>query len=93
LLKNLFDPGEETDPEWWLDIAEDVKGECEKFGGITHTYVDKDSQGFVYLRFVDEASCTRAQSALHARWFAGRKIAAEYQFKEIYDGHFGLQKK
>ena len=93
LLKNLFDPAEETDPEWWLDIAEDVKGECEKFGGITHAYVDKDSQGFVYLRFVDEASCTRAQSALHARWFAGRKIAAEYQFKEIYDGHFGLQKK
>jgi len=92
LLKNLFNAAEETDPEWWLDIAEDVKGECEKFGEITHAFVDKDSQGFVYLKFVDTASSTRAQQALHARWFAGRKIAAEFQFAEVYDGHFGLKK-
>jgi len=90
LLKNLFDPKEETEPEWWLDIAEDVKGECSKFGAITHAYVDKESQGFVYLRFVDVPSSTRAQQALHARWFAGRKIAAEYQFEATYIGHFGL---
>jgi len=92
LLKNLFNAAEETEPEWWLDIAEDVKGECEKFGEITHTFVDKDSQGFVYLRFTNTASSTRAQQALHARWFAGRKIAAEFQFEETYDGHFGLKK-
>ena len=92
LLKNLFNAAEETDPEWWLDIAEDVKGECEKFGEITHTFVDKDRQGFVYLKFADVASSTRAQQALHTRWFAGRKIAAEYQFTATYNGHFGLSK-
>ena len=26
----------------------------------------------------------------HARWFAGRMIAAEYQFMKLYDAHFGL---
>ena len=91
LLKNLFNAEEETDPEWWLDIAEDVKGECEKFGEVTHAFVDKDSRGFVYLKFGDTAGCTKAQQALHARWFAGRKIAAEFQFTEVYDGHFGLK--
>jgi len=90
LLKNLFDPKEETEPDWWLDIAEDVKGECAKFGAISHAFVDKESQGFVYLKFVDIASSTRAQQALHARWFAGRKIAAEYQFEVTYVRHFGL---
>jgi len=32
----------------------------------------------------------RAQAALHSRWFAGRMIAAEYQFTAVYNKHFGL---
>ena len=88
LLKNLFDPATETEPEWWLDIQEDVKEECGKFGEVSHIFVDKDSSGFIYIKFVTVAGCQAAQGALHQRWFASRKIAAEFQFKAVYDQHF-----
>jgi RNA-binding protein 39 len=90
LLKNLFDPKEETEPEWWNDIAEDVKDECGKHGAVAHCHVDKDSEGFVYLKFAEVKGAERAQAALHSRWFAGRMIAAEYQFTAVYNKHFGL---
>ena len=44
LLKNLFDPLQETEPNWWVDIAEDVKEECSKHGPVDHIFVDKDSK-------------------------------------------------
>ena len=34
----------ETEPEWDNEIGEDVKGECSKFGTVTHHYVDRNSQ-------------------------------------------------
>lgn len=44
LLKNLFDAAAETEPEWWIDIAEDVKEECGRHGPVDHIFVDKDSK-------------------------------------------------
>jgi hypothetical protein len=44
LLKNLFDPTTETEEDWHLDIAEDVKEECGKHGPVDHIFVDKDSR-------------------------------------------------
>lgn len=34
----------ETDPNWDLDIGNDVKDEGEKFGPVMHHYVDKNSK-------------------------------------------------
>ena len=34
----------ETDPNWDLDIGNDVKEEGEKFGPVMHHYVDKNSK-------------------------------------------------
>ncbi len=34
----------ETDPNWDLDIGNDVKDEGEKFGPVVHHYVDKNSK-------------------------------------------------
>lgn len=34
----------ETVPEWDKEIAEDVKGECGKFGAVSHIYVDRNSK-------------------------------------------------
>jgi RNA-binding protein 39 len=90
LLKNLFDPLSETEDEWWVEIAEDVKDECGKHGAVAHIHVDRDSQGFVYLKFEATEGSQRAQQALHSRWFAARMIAAEYQFVVLYNAHFGL---
>lgn len=92
LLKNLFDPASETEDEWWVEIAEDVKDECSKHGRVLHVHVDRESPtGFVYLKFEAVEGSQRAQQALHSRWFAGRMIAAEYQFTVLYDAHFGLR--
>ncbi|WZY84585.1 hypothetical protein YC2023_030969 [Brassica napus] len=43
LLKNMFDPSTETEPEFDFDehIKEDVKDECSKFGELNHIFVDK----------------------------------------------------
>ncbi|AQL09640.1 Splicing factor CC1-like [Zea mays] len=41
LLKNMFDPALETDPDFDLDIRDDVQEECSKFGQLKHIFVDK----------------------------------------------------
>ncbi|KAL6270857.1 hypothetical protein ACE6H2_027768 [Prunus campanulata] len=41
LLKNMFDPAVETEPNFDLDIKEDVQEECSKYGNLRHIFVDK----------------------------------------------------
>ncbi|KAF8112706.1 hypothetical protein N665_0062s0054 [Sinapis alba] len=88
LLKNMFDPSTETEPEFDEDIKEDVKDECSKFGELNHIFVDKNSIGFVYLRFENTQAAMGAQRALHGRWFAGKMITATYMTKESYEAKF-----
>lgn len=90
LLKNMFNPAEESEPNWELDIGEDVKAECSKYGEVVHVFVDKNSKGFVYLKFMSTQGAQAAQQALNGRWFAGRRIAAEFQFAQPYSTHFGV---
>ncbi|KAK1300335.1 Polyadenylate-binding protein RBP47C [Acorus calamus] len=78
LLKNMFDPSTEMDPEFDLDIRDEVQDECSKFGPVKHIYVDKNSDGHVYLRFDSVASASACQRAMHMRWFARRSISATY---------------
>ncbi|KAK1274907.1 Polyadenylate-binding protein RBP47C [Acorus gramineus] len=40
LLKNMFDPSTEMDPEFDLDIRDEVQDECSRFGPVKHIYVD-----------------------------------------------------
>jgi RNA-binding protein 39 len=42
VLKNMFDPKTETEPDWDKDIKEDVEEECGKYGQVLHAYVEKD---------------------------------------------------
>ncbi|KAK4741332.1 hypothetical protein SAY87_024920 [Trapa incisa] len=88
LLKNMFDPATETEPDFDLDIKDDVEEECSKFGMVKHIYVDKNSTGYVYLRFENVAAAMSAQRAMHLRWFAGRSIAAIYMQPHEYEAKF-----
>ncbi|XP_027366739.1 RNA-binding protein 39 [Abrus precatorius] len=88
LLKNMFDPKDEDEPDFDLDIKEDVEAECSKFGKLKHIYVDKKSAGFVYLRFEDTQSAVSAQRALHGRWFAGKMITASFMVPQSYEDKF-----
>eukprot|EP00243_Klebsormidium_subtile_P011432 TRINITY_DN6488_c0_g2_i3.p1 TRINITY_DN6488_c0_g2~~TRINITY_DN6488_c0_g2_i3.p1 ORF type:complete len:442 (-),score=89.84 TRINITY_DN6488_c0_g2_i3:453-1778(-) len=78
LLENMFDPAKETEPDWDLDIADDTKEECSKYGAVKHIFVDKNSMGHVYLKFDATTSAQNAQKALHGRWFAGKQISATF---------------
>ncbi|PIA26761.1 hypothetical protein AQUCO_08900014v1 [Aquilegia coerulea] len=88
MLNNMFDPNTEMEPDFDLDIKEDVQDECSKFGAVKHIYVDKNSAGFVYLRFDNTQSAMNAQRALHGRWFAGKMITAVYMVPQNYEARF-----
>ncbi|XP_030461907.1 uncharacterized protein LOC115681934 [Syzygium oleosum] len=88
LLKNLFDPATETEPDFDLDIKEDVEEECSKFGRVKHIYVDKNTAGWVYLRFENVPAAMNAQRAMHLRWFAGRSISAIFMPPQEYEAKF-----
>ncbi|XP_057422580.1 uncharacterized protein LOC130716618 isoform X4 [Lotus japonicus] len=88
MLKNMFDPKAETEPDFDLDIKEDVEAECSKFGKLKHIYVDKKSAGFVYLRFEATQAAIGAQRALHGRWFAGKMITASFMVPQSYEDRF-----
>ncbi|KAI8540693.1 hypothetical protein RHMOL_Rhmol08G0005900 [Rhododendron molle] len=88
LLKNMFDPATETDPEYDLDIKEDVQEECSNFGRVKHIHVDKNSAGYVYLRFDTVEGASGAQRAMHQRWFARRLISAVFLQPYEYDAKF-----
>ena len=78
LIANMFDPREETEAEWDVDIAEEMKEESAKYGRLLHVHVDKQSQGHVYLRFATVDAAAAAFAALHGRWFGGRQLVATY---------------
>ncbi|CAM0956888.1 unnamed protein product [Alopecurus aequalis] len=84
LLKNMFDPAVETDPDFDLDIRDDVQDECSKFGVVNHIFVDKRTAGFVYLHFDSATAATSAQRSLHGRWFAGKMITATFMNLAVF---------
>ncbi|CAA7399687.1 unnamed protein product [Spirodela intermedia] len=88
MLKNMFDPSLETEPDFDLDIKEDVQEECSKFGPLKHIFVDKNSAGYVYLRFESATAAISAQRALHGRWFAGKMITATFMLPPTYLAKF-----
>ncbi|ESW31791.1 hypothetical protein PHAVU_002G268000 [Phaseolus vulgaris] len=88
LLKNMFDPTTESEPDFDIDIKEDVEEECSKYGRVKHIFVDKKSAGFVYLRFETVEASSAAQRAMHMRWFARRLISAIFMQPQIYEAKF-----
>eukprot|EP00731_Ephydatia_muelleri_P026591 Em0018g691a len=102
VLSNMFDPlrvfaigssdvlssvARETEPNWDADIRDDVYEECAKFGGVIHIYVDKLSQGNVYVKCATAQVATNASNALNGRFFAGKKIIAQF----IPEGTYNLK--
>ncbi|KAG7554741.1 Splicing factor RBM39 linker [Arabidopsis suecica] len=85
LLKNMFDPATETERDFDFEIREDVADECSKYGEVNHIYVDKNSAGFVYLRFQSVEAAKAAQRAMHMRWFAQKMISATFMPPHEYE--------
>ena len=88
MIQNMFDLAQElsaNEPEWNLDLQEDVVEECNKFnnGGsasaVLHCKVDTVTPGgLVYVKFHNQDIASKAAVSLHGRWFAGRLISVTY---------------
>lgn len=79
LLKNMFNPEEETERGWDIELAEDIKEECaQKYGAVDAIKVDVNSLGEVYMRFKDFEGAQKAVEGLNGRFFGGRSISATF---------------
>lgn len=89
LLKNAFNPAEETERDWDLELADDVKTECEeKYGKVLDIYVKKESiEGEIYIRFDSVETAARALQGLNGRWFGGKQISAAHVGDTLYDSN------
>jgi len=88
LLKDMFDPEDETERDWDKDLAEDVKGECEeKYGMVEFIKVEKESQGEIYVKFDTIESAKAAIQSLNGRWFGGKQISATFISDAILQAH------
>merc|ERR550525_532725 len=89
ILKNMFNPAQETDPDFDLDIREDVMDEVQKYGTLRHIYVDKTStDGRVFLKFAENGGAAKTLQALHNRWFGQNQIQATYVPLDQYSSQF-----
>ncbi|KAI0322641.1 hypothetical protein OF83DRAFT_1080075 [Amylostereum chailletii] len=88
LLKNMFNPAEETERDWDKELAEDVKGECEeKYGAVARIKVDRESQGEIYVKFDTVDAARQAIQGLNGRWFGGRPVSAGFISDAIMQAH------
>ncbi|RIA97040.1 hypothetical protein C1645_732744 [Glomus cerebriforme] len=88
LLKNMFNPEEETESNWAEELEEDVKGECVKYGPVVHISVDKESAGDIYMKFDSVSSAQAAVNGLNGRWFGGNQISAVFILDMFYNVRF-----
>jgi len=77
-LSNMFDPTKESGDDWDKEISDDVIEECQRHGDVLHVYVDKKSQGNVYVKCGDCDGAAKSVASLHGRYFAGNMITAAY---------------
>lgn len=75
LMKNAFNPEEETERDWDLELADDVKGECEdKYGKVLDIYVVKESSEVRHAVLSRAQSCAIIPLTSMCRLCAGRDL-------------------
>ncbi|KAI7853273.1 hypothetical protein BDC45DRAFT_511752 [Circinella umbellata] len=90
MMNNMFNPAEETEPDWVQDLEVDIKQECMQFGEVEHIHVNANSLGEVYLKFSTVEAGGKALASLNGRWFGGKQITAVFVPEAIYDAKFSL---
>lgn len=65
------------DPAAYLDIKEEVREECEKFGQVTNVILyDKEPDGVITVRFSDKIAAQACVQMNDGRSFDKRKVVA-----------------
>merc|ERR1712224_633010 len=78
LLKNMFTASEINTPNVEKEIIDDVREEVNLFGRLAHIYVDRDSEGHVYIKLDSIENSVKVNNNFFGRIFGGRKITSEY---------------
>ncbi|QRW08020.1 RNA recognition motif protein [Ceratobasidium sp. AG-Ba] len=83
VLKHMFTRQElAEDATLLLDLKEDVREECSTLGEVTNVVLyDEEDDGVMTVKFKDPVSAQACILKMNGRFFAGRKIIAEF-----YDG-------
>ena len=74
----------ESEPGWENDIKEDVLQECSEAGSVLHIFVDKNSQGNVYVKCASSQVASAAFNRLNGRYFAGTGQCRHFWFSCNY---------
>lgn len=79
LVHNMYNKDEETDPGWEVDIKEEFRDECSKFGTIEDvTVMHKEPGGKIYATFEAIDSAQACAGKLAGRWFDKRQLRVEF---------------
>ncbi|KAG8697550.1 hypothetical protein FRC08_006455 [Ceratobasidium sp. 394] len=83
VLKHMFTRQElDEDATLLLDLKEDVREECSTLGEVTNIVLyDEENDGVMTVKFKDPVSAQACILKMNGRFFAGRRIQAEF-----YDG-------
>ncbi len=83
VLKNMFTLQElDEDPALLLDLKEDVRQECERFGPVTNVVLyDHLEEGVMTVKFEIQESAVRCVQKMNGRYFGGKTVQAY-----IHDG-------
>ncbi|MCJ1306584.1 hypothetical protein MMC25_000227, partial [Agyrium rufum] len=85
-LLNMVTPEELMDNEDFEEICEDVREECEKYGGVLDLKIPRPSGGSrqsagvgkIFVKFDTPAAASKALAALAGRKFADRTVVTTY---------------
>ncbi|XP_062013193.1 splicing factor U2af large subunit B-like isoform X1 [Rosa rugosa] len=80
------------DDEEYVEILEDMKDECSKFGTLLNVVIPRSNQdgeeisgvGKVFLEYSDTGSCANAKNVLGGRKFGGNIVNAYYYPEDKY---------
>merc|ERR1712166_1466175 len=89
LMRNMFDPATERNPNFDVEIKEDVSSECRKYGKLTHVAVEKQSDGQVFLMFGDKKAAGACKEVMNGRFFGGKRLECNF----VLEGSYALRWK
>ncbi|KAM4620074.1 17S U2 SnRNP complex component HTATSF1 [Polymixia lowei] len=83
IIQNMFHPSDfEEDPLVLNEYREDLRTECEKFGGVKKVIIfDRHPDGVASVAFKEPEHADACLQALDGRWFGGRKLSVQ-----LWDG-------
>lgn len=89
LLRHMFsaEEAEKEGPEFYDELAEEVKEECDKIGQVVRvTPIERHVQGIVCIKFKLSSEAEECIRVMDGRFFGGRTVEASF-----YDGKTDLK--